>query len=491
MAITSTVSISTNTNIYTLGVKPEYALYVGRWGLQQEVYEGSGGFIDGTRLVKHPRETDAGFTARKDICWFPNYPRSLFDTLKGYLYKEPVVRSTDNDDIDAFHKKTDKNGRMTIDELMRKADRYADIYGYSFILIDKTDETFISRADEVDGGLPYAYVLKPEQVIDWYKNDNDEYVWIKIKEIHTEDAEDPNGSHDEILKIRVWTQTETWLENHEGVRESDVIVHNLGIVPIVQLKSQDSLIYPDIGTTFFSTLSQIALRLFNLLSQKDSLLGNQTFAILYYQSDTDLTQPAATDDTTDAKNAATLNDSSMLRVGTDAKLAPGFISPDGSAVEAYDKSIDMSIQMMGELVNIKNMGGIYSSGLEAKLDFEKTNQSLIASAERLSDAEKSVLDIYATWLEITDHETVVTYPTDFNLRDMDTRLKEIFDTLMLDISDRFNKEYKKQASRELLPDVTKEVQAEIDEEIDEDLPDFEGILDGETADRETSDNEGV
>ena len=65
-----------------------------------------------------------------------------------------------------------------------------------------------------------------------------------------------------------------------------------------------------------------------------------------------------------------------------------------------------------------------------------------------------------------------------NILDMDKELKTIFDKLSLNISETFDKEVRKRASRRLEPALATDKQKKIDEEIEAGIKDIDAFNDG-------------
>jgi hypothetical protein len=234
------------------------------------------------------------------------------------------------------------------------------------------------------------------------------------------------------------------------------------------VKHDESLKYPTIGTSTFTSIVQLAVRLFNALSERDNILLGATFPILTLPTTDQLSQKAGDDDTTSEKNNPALGVGSVVAFDPESRHAPAFINHDGKTVENYDKLIESLIKQMQQLARLEFTGGTYTSGVAMAFDFEKTNQALIKKAETLRDSELAVLRLVDLWMDGTGEldGIIVDYPGDYNIMDVEKTLKNIFATLELNISETFDKEVRKQSSRKILPAIPDKTQKIIDAEID-------------------------
>jgi hypothetical protein len=468
----------------TIMVHSEYSAGLSLQAMQEALYELAKGYVDGSYLARHPRETDEGYNYRKAVCWLPNYGRALIETYNNHIFKNTITRVSDDEGEKAFFEAADKSGRITMNELMKKLQVHASVYNRGYVLVDKPKMQASSLAEENLFGKPYAYLVKPADLFDWYKNADGEFEWVKIKEIHTRNADNPNGEYSSELRIWTWTRNEWYVTTSDGI-SIDGGVHNLGVVPIVQHNFTDSIVYQDVGTTPFRDIAQIMQSMFNKISQKDSLLYNQTFAILAIAKDSPDTKPSATDsdgdiiDTSTTANQPTLTDKTVVYVGDDAKHMPVFINPDGASVEAYTKEIAAMLENAKDIMKQNFSSGALKSGVAMAYDFEDTNTMLKESATRLASTEKSILDIRAKWLG-QESEAQITYPEEFSVRDLLNEIRTIGETLSLGMSKTFNKEYKKAKVRVLQPGINEDALKVIDEEIEEgeEMMDIEGFEEG-------------
>lgn len=462
------------------GVNGAYAELSDQWKLNQEAYEGSGGFMDGTRLWQFVRESDENYKRRKKRSWYPNAAKSYADTMIGHLFKQPVSRELANNIIlEDFVEKTNKVGDVTMSEMMKDASKKAHIYGYSWVVIDKPSETFVSKDAELKEGRAYAFVLKPADVVDWRFDEFGVLLWIKIEETYEPDADNPIIISEPETRYRYWTR-DGWLHYSDKGALIAQGEHPIGQVPAVIIVDNKSETYDNLGSTIFSSIAKTAQAQFNKISEKDSILANNTFPILTHPSQKVLARTADDDDETTEANLITIENNMIMHYDPEARHKPEWISIDSSDVESYEKDIQVLSDTMRELAKQNFTTGVASSGVAMAFEFEKTNQTLLDKAGSLKDAERKILSLVSAWMgeELPD-DVVIEYATDFNMRDVLRDLDEIDRKLALNIGDRFNKEVKRLAARKLLPkDISETTLNLINQDIENgaDLPDLEDFI---------------
>jgi hypothetical protein len=476
------IPVITTPDGQTIPVRAEYSVMKATWELNKEAYDGLGGFLTGAQLIAYPRETDESLDRRKENCHYSNYVQAIADTVGGHLFKQDITRKIKNKILEEWITATNKIGNVPMTKLMKKAFLKSLVCGHSWVLIDKPAKEASNLDEEMREGMPYAYVLDATKVIDWLADEHGQLIWVKVLESFTTDAENPFADHETKTLVRVWTRSAWFLMDGKTVIGQNE--HNLGRVPIVQIVNKESQSMPAIGTSELNTIVKKAHRLFNVESELDQLLRSCVFPLLTYPGQETFEQEAATGDTTSEKNNVTLSSSTILSYPADQPHKPEFISPGSDSTDAYFKTIEQLINMMWEMARLNFIGGVQSSGVAMAFEFEKTNQSLLDKAGTLRDAEVEILEIVAAWMGQDSKDTEISYPKDFNLRDLERELENHFKALTLNLSERFNKEYKKKASRKILSDLTPEKQAEIDKEIEEgeELPNIESMIDDEDDD---------
>jgi hypothetical protein len=432
----------------------EYISSMNNWEFLKNSYFGTGGFANGGYIEKYDKESQQKYLGRKKNAYYLNYCATVIDTYNAHLFKKAIVRKSDN----PYYKRFIENcngANKNIDTFMKGAFLYAQIFGYSFVVIDKPDIEVKTRLEEFEeNALPYAYILPPQSVIDWSIDAKGEFNWVKVVEDVPRDANNFLDSKDMQTFYRVWTKEEFYLfnEKEELVEKGE---HNLGVVPFILLQNKKGTLGSIVGKSEINDIAKISKRLYNLCSELDDLLRSQTFAILTY--------PAL-----DAKDLSDveLGTDRILTYDPSSSFAPAFISPSADATKAYETRIDTLIKEIYRLARLSFKGGVTPSGIALAFEFEKTNQALCDKALNLQQAEIKIAKIVSRWQD-SEFDGEIQYPLDFSLADIESELKLALDTINLNLSDRFNKEYKKSVMRKLMPRLPESVKIIIDKEIQE------------------------
>lgn len=449
--------------------RAEYNDLSATWILNRDAYDNAGGFLNGDHLIQYVRESAEAFKRRKERAYFPNYAKDVAVTLSGHLFKKPAERNFQGIvHIEAFAKSTNLKGDITLQEFMKKAHLHSFAFGYCMVVVDKPVEAQDNLKEELEQGNPYAYIVDPLDMLDWEIDDAGNFEWVKFKETYRTNPDQPLGEHEVKTRYRIWTKEDWALYSSDNDTPIEQGKHGLGRVPVVMIRHEESLKYEDIGTSTFSSIVKLVHRLYNAISEKDNILLGSTFPILTIPVLEEFEQKADENDTSSEKNQPALGVGSLITYDPDSRHAPAFINHDGKPVENYDTLIDSLIKQSQQLARLEFTGGTYASGVAMAFDFEKTNQALKSKAATLQDAELAILGLVDLWMDGAGIEKVIIdYPEEFNIMDVEQTLKNIFGTLELNISKRFNEEVKKKASRQLLPALPDATQKIIDDEIEE------------------------
>jgi hypothetical protein len=449
-----------------------------KWQLYLDGYEGSGGFEDGSHLVQFTRETAARFSDRQDLAVYENYCRPVVDVYKGHLLKKGATRQYDNNPaLKRFYDETSKNREQNIDEIISEAEQIALIFGFSYVVVDKSSQIAGTLLEEEEQNLrPYAYTLTPFDIIDWESDSSGEFEWVKIKEILVR-APNPLEDKEQVTRYRIWTRNTWELWEDDGENNSDPFLvdsgeHGLGRVPVVVVKNKKhSGNNTIVGVSEIADIVHVNKALYNRRSELINLMRDQALAILIYPHD------------------VKQDEDGNVNIGTDRILTydatsggkPEFISPDAVPMDAYEKRIESLVDTIFALARLDygNVVDKSPSGIAMAFKFEKTNQSLIDKGNSLARSEKEIADIVLKWEGIEGVTVSVEYPTNFALEDKTVAINNDMNVLDIDISETFNKEYKKSAARKLLPALPQDTFAVIDNEIDESMPIMDMIDGGE------------
>lgn len=409
-----------------------------------DAYTGQGGFLDGSYLIRHPRETDAKFEERQALAIYPNYVGKAVNIYSGFLYQVQPNRET-SEQYARFAQDAD-GGRRSIDMLMLSYQRLAMLLGTVYIIVDKPKVQARTRADE---RLPYLALRLPGALAASKTDAAGNFERATFAE--TVDGE---------TRYRTFTR-EGWTlsEDQEGREIIEQGSYTLGRVPVVKLHSCLPMDPTDVRAPAWAhDIAQLNWDLYNQVSEMRELFRKQVFSVL--------TLPVA-----DSNEAQRLTD---LKVSTENAITydptgggkPAYIAPPAEPVELYMKNIAATVERIYELANLEFVGGVQQSGVALAFQFQQANRSLLAMAMLAEQAEIEIADLVSRW-QGQDFNGVIAYPRDFNLADLGEELKNAMEATSLGISKTFDQEVRKRVARRYLGhNVKAATMEEIDREIE-------------------------
>lgn len=462
-----------------------------RFGYLLDAYMGAGGFDDGSYLDYHPREAKFSregtfveylpkFKMRKARAYYYNIIKTVVDVPVSYIFQAPIMR-TGHKMFEDFA--ADCNGRGTsLNLMMEELTRYARVFGSMFFVIDKNPGKANNRADDLKN-KPKLIPVFPSDVCDYFMEDG-VLKWVKILERY-ETSDGPLKGKQLRHRVRVWDEQNWYLYAIEAAEESIQSeyanvkaavpkpsaeakatetargTHGLGYVPFVGIYNQQPEFGEIFGTTDIFQSARVARRIFNLCSELDEILRDQTFSLLVIPTD-------STEDTANQVTGTT-NGMYYKPVAGAAGLMPTYISPDAKCADTISTNIEA---LRSEIYRAASMGyaeGVMQvrSGVSKQWNFDQTNRFLSGLARRCESAEKQAGKLALLWMGVKPQEkdVQVQYPGTFNISDLMEEI-EITDAIIaMRISKKFATKVAEDLVRKRFPSATKEELDEIFKEI--------------------------
>lgn len=447
---------------------PDYDAFLPEWQFYIRSYLGGKFYRDGDYLLKHPFESDANYTRRKEIAYFYNYCAPIVDIFTSYLTKKQPVRSYGNLStevvpprqpktlFDAFWWDVDLEN-TNLEQFMRDAQRYASIYGRISIIVDKPSVAVLTQAQAKDQGVrPYCYIVTPENLLDWeymrLSSGRPVLTMVKVKE--------------EGNNYRIWTRYgwSSWRvdnvgKNREAIQTGEGF-HDLGEIPIVNLYNKKSLTRM-IGVSDLQDIADINKNIYYFCSDAKEIIENTAFPMLAMPYD----KGGDSEQTVGPKNILQFDPEMPNSV-------PRWLEPPHSSLAEIREWIQQDAQ---EMVRIAKMGGLRNTETSVQpwsgVSIEAQERQLFATlAEKASNSEQAELDIFRLWAKWEGKEFTgnVEYPRDFAIRDLTTALQNAISAGTQRINSlTFEKARQKKVVNAVIPDM-EEVQREaIFKEIEE------------------------
>jgi hypothetical protein len=451
---------------------PEYEDRLAHWQLLEQTYEGGRDWY-GANIFQYIKEGMREYADRVQRAYRFNHSREVVDLLNKYLFKQVITRN-DTDapaSVKAFWSRATRNG-LGIDDFSRQISKKASIFGRIGVVVDNTSNgEAMSLADLKETGYQtYAYIVTPDQMLDYSWDDQGELNWILIAEAYRDDGDPLTSTGDVMTRYRLWTKTEWRLfeEVREGrrvvIKEVGQGMHKLGVVPVILA---DNVITDEQYTVpaLIEDIVYLDRAAANYLSNLDAIIQDQTFSQLAMPAQNVL--PGS-------DNYTTLMDMGTKRVflyDGESGQQPFYLSPDPkqaqiilAVVNKIINEIYHTVGLAGERTKQDNALGIdNSSGVAKAYDFERVNALLSAKASSLESVENRIVALVALWngeeKSVTD--PLVSYPRNFDTRGLYDEFDIAARLMLIEAPDSVRQEQMKLTIDKLFPQLAKDLKAKM------------------------------
>lgn len=404
--------------------------------LLKEAYSGTGGFLNGNRLMQHFRESNEKYEQRKIAAYYLNYLKPCVDAHVTPIFKTLAIRDykgTGATAWEVFLNDVDFTGTH-IKDLMKRAAREAKLNGAAFIVMDMPvdgadgDNTVYSISRD-RSKLPYAFIVSPLQV--------DEIALDKYGRINKFIYREPDIHNESKQAVRTLTREGWMLADSQGETSGK---WNIGMVPVVALFAKEHDNFDPLPPSDFLSIAKTNLAIYNMSSWLSDILINQTFSVLVYPS-------MDQDD-------LTIGTSNALAYPTEANHEPKFIAPASDPANVLAANIERLQQECYRMADVVNVTGVrvQASGTAKAWDYQQTNQILADFADMVEAAEKRLAGLFKRWVGV-DFEYVCNYPNDYSIADVETELSNAEIAKGLAFGDDFNIEVFKKVLTSYLPEL--------------------------------------
>ena len=364
-------------------------------------------------LIRHMRETSTKFNARVTLANYLNYMAPVVDSHVQPLFRRDATRtgtSSSQPLWDAFQADADGSGQ-SLEDVMSEAASPAKRDGIHTLVVTAPPEKPGTVAEAIDK-RPYIYGVHALDIVDLKRDKKRNIVSVS----HLETVE---GEKDPV--IRTITSTGWAVQRDSGdVIESGAFATPYKTAPVVELSPGLMVRGHMLPRSEFVAIARCCHRLFNLCSELDEIIRNQTFSVLTY--------PAKEVDD------LTLGTNNVLGYDPEYKMEPAFIAPPDGPAKIVMEQFDRLVREIYRMSLLTHQTGSTSktgtqnlpSGLALKIDRESLDTALSEFATVLEKAETEIANIWAWWTgETITYE--VAYPRDFTLQDMAAELQPLLD----------------------------------------------------------------
>lgn len=456
---------------------PLYATWAPVWRKLLHCYEGSGGFLDGTYLVAHPREWEdytaaipqkptKKLLARRKLARYENICATILDQKRMALFRGEIVRTVGDPKKDTPHplelwwSNVDGN-RTHIADYMTAAFTPAALFGHVLHVMDRPrGPQPVTKAEEQ---APYLRLYSPLDMPDWLTDEAGRLTAVKLLEAVQRTSLDQAASTTDYRE-RILT-AETWATGTRGVRDQGP--HTFGRLPVVLHYGKRRALGAVIGQSVLFD-PQLYIDLYNLTSEIRELLRAQTFGILNIELGTG-------DQATGAEVAKAMLGQTT---GTEnVAFTPGpmqYVQPDTANVSIYQeerRELLRTIYRITALAWEADSRDTEATG-SLKLKREDMNQVLASYADECEKAEYEIAELWfraeygERWEEeLTKAEVVIRYPDSFDVTPFAEILEQAQAAITLNMGSEFMTELRRRLVAKFLPDAPAGVIATIDQQL--------------------------
>jgi hypothetical protein len=468
---------------------PEYEKTINHWQFIEATYEGGREWFD-DNVFRYIKEGDREFSDRLSRAYRFNHTKEVVDLLTKYLFKQAITRNVDDapESVKQFWKKATRNG-LSIGDLSRQIASRTSRAGRIAIVVDNPPaaKAPANRAEEKALGVQtYAYIVGPDQLLDYSYDDTGGLNWALLQESARDDSDPLNSSGEIRQRFRLWTKTDWQLFELQGKGKKQKVVrigagiHNLGEVPVVLA---DHVISDElyVAPSMIDDIAYLDRAVANYLSNLDAIIQDQTFSQLAMPAQNLL--PGEDDYT------------KMLEMGTkrvflydgEGGSAPSYLSPDPKQAQMILDVIHKIINeiyhtcgLAGERTKQDNSLGIdNSSGVAKAYDFERVNALLAAKADSLQVIENKIARLVALWNGETveqSSDALVTYPDNFDTRGLYDEFDIAARLMLIEAPDSMRQEQMKAVIDKLFPQLAKDLKDKMLADL-KDWPPIDPLLD--------------
>ncbi|UIN38274.1 hypothetical protein [Methylobacterium oryzae] len=454
---------------------PEYENRIKHWNFLEATYEGSRDWFK-ANIHKYLKEGRKEFNDRVARAYRFNHTREIVELVQKYLFKGDVVRKDDAPDYVKTFWKASTRSNLNIDQFIRLVSSTTSQLGRCAVFVDstKTDATLTKADEKKAGARVYAYIVKPQNILDYgFDDDDGELLWILVAETYRDDKDPITATGKVKVRYRLWTRTNWYLFEVNTTRGGNARVDQTGdgevAIGRVPCFFADHLIGENLywAPGLIDEIAYLDRATANYLSNLDAIIQDQTFSQLAMPAQSVLPGEKGYDALIEAGTKRTfLYDSEGGE--------PKFLSPDPKQAQLIITVINKIIAEIyqtagasGERTKQDNAVGIdNSSGVAKAYDFDKLNSLLTSKAQSLQQVENKIVELVALWTgETPPEENLVSYPETFDVRSLFDEFTVAQNLALMDAPQTVRAEQMKQVIEKLFPGIAKAIKDKMLDEL--------------------------
>lgn len=448
---------------------PDYDEKVKHWNFLEATYEGSRGWFK-ANIFKYLKEGRKEFNDRVARAYRFNHTREIVELVQKYLFKGKIIRADDAPEhVKKFWSRTTRSN-LDIDQFIRLVSLTSSQLGRCAVFVDstKTDEAITQADEKAQGARVYAYIVKPQNILDFgFADDDGELTWILVAETYRDDKDPITATGKVKVRYRLWTRTEWFLFEINQTRGGNARVDLTGrgevAIGRVPCFFADHLLGENLYSApgLIDEIAYLDRATANYLSNLDAIIQDQTFSQLAMPAQSVLPGEKGYDALIEAGTKRTfLYDSEGGE--------PKYLSPDPKQAQLIVTVVNKIIAEIyhtagaaGERTKQDNAVGIdNSSGVAKAYDFDKLNSLLTSKAQSLEQVENEMVSLCNAWnkvAEAEDAERLVAYPETFDVRSLFDEFTVAQNLALIDAPKTVRSEQMKQVIEKLFPGIAKAI----------------------------------
>tara|TARA_R100001591_G_scaffold14368_2_gene20825 strand:+ start:7483 stop:8913 length:1431 start_codon:yes stop_codon:yes gene_type:complete len=432
---------------------------IANWEFYIRSYLGGNDYKNGYYLHRYILETPEEFDQRVRHAPLDNHCKNVVQIYTSFLFRVPPTRdygSLDGDpQLESFIADADLDGR-NFDTVMREVQMNASIYGNCWVIVDKPQTNFKTRAEELQQDIrPYISIYTPENVVNWnYRRAASGRFYLDylvlIEDINEDRAILKVFTEETISTFEVEEYEKEYAEGEAKLVEE--IPNPIGKIPAVNVYNLRGAKRP-IGISDLADVAYLQQSIYNDYSEKEQLIRLANHPSLVKTPNVEASAGAG----------------SIIEIPEDmqADLKPYIIQPSGQNLDGIMKCIQMKVDAIDRITHmgsVRATGQQIASGIALQTEFQLLNARLSEKADYLENAEEHIWGLFAKWQD-RDWDGSVDYPDTFDIRDWANDLQYLQMAKSSGIkSETFNKELDKQIAEAVIDD--NEMIKRINDEID-------------------------
>tara|TARA_R100001460_G_scaffold63736_2_gene103924 strand:- start:2256 stop:3686 length:1431 start_codon:yes stop_codon:yes gene_type:complete len=432
---------------------------IANWEFYIRSYLGGNDYKNGYYLHRYILETPEEFDQRVRHAPLDNHCKNVVQIYTSFLFRVPPTRdygSLDGDpQLESFIADADLDGR-NFDTVMREVQMNASIYGNCWVIVDKPQTNFKTRAEELQQDIrPYISIYTPENVVNWnYRRAASGRFYLDylvlVEDINEDRAILKVFTEETISTFEVEEYEKEYAEGEAKLLEE--IPNPIGKIPAVNVYNLRGAKRP-IGISDLADVAYLQQSIYNDYSEKEQLIRLANHPSLVKTPNVEASAGAG----------------SIIEIPEDmqADLKPYIIQPSGQNLDGIMKCIQMKVDAIDRITHmgsVRATGQQIASGIALQTEFQLLNARLSEKADYLENAEEHIWGLFAKWQD-KDWDGSVDYPDTFDIRDWANDLQYLQMAKSSGIkSETFNKELDKQIAEAVIDD--NEMIKRINDEID-------------------------